>query len=297
MAHHVPVFLHLFFGQGRIVQEHVAQAGRGLVIRCLAAADNGHAVLLALAGAHPHAEAGKVGGDRGHGMGGAFLRRIAPGLVPGGEHAQITGGQHLFVAHVQEAVLAVELGRVEDDLHMVLRPVVQAQTLAGIEDGVVGLVVDVVAADPGAALAGELGRIAADGIGIDPAVPAHDRAQGQYIGLGLAEGRIDHAEGIQEHVDALVVILITAGHEEDAGILGQPAAQQTAGGLQQPLPGSRGQAPVPAVVGDDAQVQTVEGQYIGVRPRKTPASSAVMRLTVVKQSASRAEAVSRSIWP
>ena len=81
-----------------------------------------------------------------------------------------------------------------------------------------------VAADPGAALAGELGRIAADGIGIDPAVPAHDRAQGQHIGLGLAEGRIDHAEGIQEHVDALVVIFIATGHEEDAGILGQLAA-------------------------------------------------------------------------
>ena len=126
------------------------------------------------------------------------------------------------------------------------------------------------AADPEAALAGEFGRVAADGVGIDPAVSAHDRAQGQHIGLGLAEGRIDHAEGVKEHVDALVVIFITAGHEEDAGILGQSAAQQTAGGLQQPL-----------------RVSTS-----GVRPRKTPASSAVMRLTVVKQSASRAEAVS-----
>ena len=266
MAHHVPVFLHLLFGKGGILQEHVAQAGRGLVIRGLAAADDGHAVLIALAGAHPHAEAGEVGGDRGHGMGGAFLRGIAPGLVPGGEHAQIAGGQHLFIAHVQEAVLAVEQGGIEDDLHVVLRPVVQAQALAGIEDGIVGLVVDVMAADPEAALAGEFGRVAADCVGIDPAVSAHDRAQGQHIGLGLAEGRIDHAEGVKEHVDALVVILITAGHEEDAGILGQPAAQQTAGGLQQPLPGSRGQAPVPAVVGDDAQVQTVEGQYIGGTP-------------------------------
>ena len=268
MAHHVPVFLHLLFGQGGILQEHVAQAGRGLVIRGLAAADDGHAVLIALAGAHPHAEAGKVCGDRGHGMGGAFLRGIAPGLVPGGEYAQIAGGQHLFIAHVQEAVLAVEQGRIEDDLHVVLRPVVQAQALAGIEDGIVGLVVDVMAADPEAALAGEFGRVAADCVGIDPAVSAHDRAQGQHIGLGLAEGRIDHAEGVKEHVDALVVILITAGHEEDAGILGQPAAQQTAGGLQQPLPGSRGQAPVPAVVGDDAQVQTVEGQHIGGTPQK-----------------------------
>ena len=263
MAHHAPMFLHLFFGQGGILQKHVAQAGSGLVIGGLAAAEDGHAVLFALAGTHPQTKAGKVGGDGGDGVGGAFLRCIAPGFIPGGEHAQIAGGQHLVITHVQEAVLAVELGRVEDDLHMVLRSVVQAQTLAGVEDGVIGLVVDMMAADPEGALPGDFGRIAADRVGIDPAVPAHDRAQGQHIGLGLAEGRVDHAEGIEKDIDALVVVFVAAGDDEDAGIRGQLAAQQAAGGLQQTLPGGGGQVPVPAVVGDDAHVQAIEGQHVG----------------------------------
>ena len=93
-------------------KSHVAQAGSGLVIGRLAAAEDGHAVLFALAGTHPQTKAGKVGGDGGDGVGGAFLRCIAPGFIPGGEHARIAGrGQHLVITHVQEAVLAVELGQ------------------------------------------------------------------------------------------------------------------------------------------------------------------------------------------
>ena len=119
-------------------------------------------------------------------MRGAFLRRVAPRLIPRGENAQIAGRQHFLVRHVQEAVVAVQQSGIKNDLHMVFRPVVQTEPLAGVQDGVLRLVVYVVAADPVRPLIGDFGRIAAHGIGIDPAVPAHDGAQGEHVGLGLA---------------------------------------------------------------------------------------------------------------
>ena len=82
---------------------------------------------------------------------------------------------------------------------------VQTEPLAGVQDGVLRLVVYVVAADPVRPLIGDFGRIAAHGIGIDPAVPAHDGAQGEHVGLGLAQRLVHARQRVEEHVHALVV--------------------------------------------------------------------------------------------
>ncbi len=110
----------------------------------------------------PEAEAGLIGRDRGHGVGGAFQRGVAPGFVVGGEDPEIASGQGLVVGHIDQAVVAVQIGRDEDDLDPVLGEVPEAEAVAGLQDGIGGLVVQAVGGDwrgsPGSGLAASLWR-------------------------------------------------------------------------------------------------------------------------------------------
>ena len=227
-----------------------------------------NALLLPLRVPHPQAEARQVRGHGGDGVRGAFLRRVAPRLVPRGENAQIAGRQHFLVRHVQEAVVAVQQSGIKNDLHMVFRPVVQTEPLAGVQDGVLRLVVYVVAADPVRPLIGDFGRIAAHGIGIDPAVPAHDGAQGEHVGLGLAQRLVHARQRVEEHVHALVVVFIPPGNDEDPGIRRKLAPQEASRRAKEfgPRPGRN--IPFGAVVGDDPHVEAVGRHHVRGAPQK-----------------------------
>ena len=106
-------------------------------------------------------------------------------------------------------------------------------------------------------------------------MPAHDGAQGEHVGLGLAQRLVHARQRVEEYVHALVVVFIPPGNDEYPGIRRKLAPQEASRRAKEFGPRPDRNVPFGAVVGDDPHVE-----------------AAVMRLTVVKQSASRADAVS-----
>ncbi len=267
-THGNPALRELARLKGGVAEKDAAQGGNRVGVGSLAARKDRHAAFVPLHLAHPEAEAGQVGGHRRHAMGGALLRRIAPRLVPRGEDPEIAGREHFLVFHIQEAVPPVEQGRNKDHLHVVFRTVVQPETLAGVEDGVLRLVVDVVAADPVGALIRGPGRITAHGVGVHAAVPAHDRTQREDVGLGLAQGLVDARQRFQKNVDTLVVVFIASGNDENPRVRGQFAAQEPFRRVQNLRPEALGNRTVLGVVGDDAHVEAVGRDHVGRAAQK-----------------------------
>ena len=95
----------------------------------------------------PETEAGLIGRDRRNGVGRTFQGGIAPGFVVGGKDPEIASGQGFVVGHIDQAVVAVQIGRDEDDLDPVLREVLESETVAGLQDGIGRLIVEAVGGD------------------------------------------------------------------------------------------------------------------------------------------------------
>ena len=192
---------------------------------------------------------------------------VAPGLVPGGEHAEVAAGKHVEVRHIEEAVLAVEHGGHEEHLNGVVFGVVQAVAAAGVEDGIVLGAVELVAGEEavfGMGGIGMHGRIAVHGIGVGAGMAAHHEHEGQHLLAGALEGLLGLGERVDEEVHALVVMLVAAGADEDAGVFGQFAAQELV------HRGEHGGAVLLslfaflAVVEDGGKVEAVGGDHIGL---------------------------------
>ena len=155
-------------------------------------------------GAHPQAEACQIRCHGRHAVGRAFLWRIAPRLIPGGEDAHVAAGEHVVVAQVEEAVVAVELGRVKDDGHLAVRRVCEPQALAAAQDGVAVRIVQVVGGNPVLRSLRPCIGITADCSLVYAVVAAHDGAYGQDVRQVLVLLGIDAGKGFQEDVYALV---------------------------------------------------------------------------------------------
>ena len=215
----------------------------------------------------PHAEAREIRGQGGHGPGRAFLRGVAPGFVPGGEKAHVAGRNDILVGHVQEAVVAVQHGRHKDDLDAPVASVVQAQTAAGVDDGILRGVPGVMGADEGLAIVCGVG-IAGHSRLIDARVPAHDQAERQNGRVRTGQIAIRAGQGFQKDVHALVVHLITAGNGKDAGLLRQLAAQEAFRGF--PHSGAVLQRFLAFLrkIGDHPQVQAIDRDDVGLAAQK-----------------------------
>ena len=261
----------IFPGRGRGL-EHTLVQGRRALFK-VGAAPGHHVHAGARFGfllgelARPHAETGEVRGQGGHGPGRAFLRSVAPGLVPGGEKAHVAGRNDVLVGHVEEAVVAVQHGGHKDDLDAFVAGIVQAQAAAGVDDGVLRGVPGVVGADEGLAVVRGAG-IAGDGRRVDARVAAHDQTENQDGGVRARQILIRAGQGLQKNVDALVVHLVAAGNGEDAGIFRQLAAQETVGGLQDSGPGGQRFFALFRKVGDHSQIQAVDRDDVGLAAQK-----------------------------
>ena len=88
------------------------------------AVDHFHAVLDTGTGAldvvGPQTKAGQVGRDAGHVEGHGLQRGVAPGLVVGGEDAEVVAQYGVVVAEIDDAVVAREVAGHEDEFHVVL---------------------------------------------------------------------------------------------------------------------------------------------------------------------------------
>ena len=141
------------------------------------------------------------------------MRGISPGLVPGGKDPHIAGGKHFKVRHVEKAVVSVQHGGHKHHLHMITLPVAHVQALAGVEDRIMGSVIDMMAGDKSGI--GQCGirncsGFAADGAVIGAGMSTHDETQGQNMGFGILQGLPHGAQGIQKNVHTLVVKFVAA---------------------------------------------------------------------------------------
>ena len=269
-ANGAAALVQLFVGAGGVMHEHVGEVGDHVGIVLALAGDDADAGLgagLLFELANPEAEAGEVGSDGGHAVGGGFMGSVAPGFVPGGEHAEVAAGEHVEVRHVEEAVLAVEHGGHEEHLHGVILGVVQAKAAAGVQDGVVFDAVELVAGEEavlGMSGIGVHGGVAVHSVGIGAGMAAHHEHEGQHLLSSALEGLLGLGEGVDEEVHALVVMLVAAGADEDAGIFGQFAAQELVHRGDHGGTVLLGQLAILAVVEDGGEVEAVGGDHVGL---------------------------------
>ncbi len=89
---------------------------------------------------NPEPETGLVGGYRRYGIGHAFQGGVAPGFIVGRKNAQITSGEGLIIGHIDQAVIAVEIGRKKDDVDSVRRQIFESQAITGLQNRIGRLV-------------------------------------------------------------------------------------------------------------------------------------------------------------
>ena len=136
--------------------------------------------------------------------------------------------------------------------------------MAGREDGIVIDVVDVMRADPLAAVPRHLRGIAGHGVLIHAGMAAHDAAEGQNVALGISQILVHPAEGLQEDVDALVMELVASGNDDDARLFGEFPAQKSLGAAYDSGAVGLGTGALLREIGDDAQVEAVRGDDVGL---------------------------------
>ena len=215
---------------------------------------------VALAGPllRPEAETGLIGRDRRHGVGRAFERGVAPGFVVGGEDPEVASGEGLVVGHIDESVVAVEIGRDEDDLNRVLGKILETEALAGLDDGIEALVLQPVGGD------GRIRRIGLDvalETGDQVGIAAQDEEKGED-GLVRPHLRVQTGEGFEEEVDPLVVEFAAPRDDHDPGIGGQIPGEETAGSGEELIPGLEGGRAVRRQIGDVLHVEAVRGDQV-----------------------------------
>ena len=268
-AHGAAPLIEFFVGAGSAVDDDFGERVHGLGVIGVAAGDDAYAGLNADFVFHladPEAEAGKIGGDGGHAVGGAFMGSIAPGLVPGGEHTEVAAGKHVEIRHVEEAVVPVEQGGNKHDLHVVVLRIVQAEAAAGGENGIIGRVVDLMAGEEARFRHGRIGhhgRIAVYGLFVHAGMTAHHEHEREHLVGGVLHGLLGLGESVEEEIHALVVIFVAAGNDENAGVGGDFAAQQTAHGSKELPAVFQSALAVGAVVVDDGEVEPVVGDDVG----------------------------------
>ena len=110
--------------------------------------------------------------------------------------------------------MAVQIGRDEDDLNPVLRKIFKTETLAGLEDGIGGLVPQSVACN------GRIPRVGLGGVALERGdqirVVAEDENKGDD-GLVRPHLPVQPAEGRQKEVDPLVVEFAASRDQHDSG--------------------------------------------------------------------------------
>ena len=253
------------------------------LVRRVAAFEDNDAFVLALL-ARPKAEARQIAGDGRHSVGRGLLRRITPRLVPRGEDPRVASRQHLVVGHAEEAVLPVQQGGVEDDLHGVLGTVVQPKAGAGVQDRVVDLVENSMSREPEGRVVGFLGGIARERPFVGAVVSVHDGAQGDDGRFARGTRAVQRRGGVEKQIDAFVAELVTPGDEEQAAVFRQRTAQQTADGGENFFLVGGGRGTVAAVIGNGAQAQTVRRHQVGAPAEKR-------RRLVSREGADRRETV------
>ncbi|OPY08051.1 MAG: hypothetical protein A4E67_01070 [Syntrophaceae bacterium PtaB.Bin038] len=232
-------------------------------------------------GEHPGAEARLVDGHGGHGVGGALVGRVAPGLVVRREHPQVAARKEVVVGHVEQAVVPVQAGGVEDDADAVLGAVLEAQAAAGLEDRVRGLVAQAVRRD------GDGGALGPGGAGLEGRhevhVAPHEAQQRQDAGVA-GHFPVQPPQGLQEDVHALVVELVAARGHQDPRVGGQRPSQELRGGGEDPFAGPQGRGSRFGQVRNARHVEAVGRHHVG------RASQEVFRLQP-RDVAHRGEAV------
>ena len=199
-----------------LVQERLDRlGGRGdhLLVGDALARDHDDPVLGAEPrGVGPPAEAGEVGGDRGHADRERFLRRVAPRLVVGRVDAEVGGGEHGLVLAPQQVVVRAQVGRDLHDLDAAAGRVVEAQPRAVRVHRVVLLVEEVVRAQAQRAV--RCGG-ALEALGQLPAhagvAGGHQQERDHPASLAL----LDVGQRVEQQLDALVVELVAARQREE----------------------------------------------------------------------------------
>ena len=105
--------------------------------------------------------------------------------------------------------MPVKHGGHKDDLDASLRPVVESEAAAGVDNGVLRGVPHIMGADEGLAVV-RFSRVAGHGRRVDARVAAHDHAEHQNGGLGAGQVAVGLGQGVQKDVHALVVHLVAA---------------------------------------------------------------------------------------
>ena len=168
---------------------------------------------------HPLAKAGQVGGNGGDAHRHALERGVSPRLIIGWEYRQVEASEQVIIWHVKDAVVAIEVGRHINHLHLVVGLIPESQIVHLAIDGITALVVDGVG-DDGVeephclAAAHSIFQVMASLAG----PPGH-----QHKGHDLATQRAvvtvaKHIHRVEKEVNALVAHLAatTGGHEQRA---------------------------------------------------------------------------------
>ena len=216
--------VHVLVVQQAEVQQRLGDLLFDLLIVVVVAQNDLHARMLALFG-RPETESGQRRGDRRHGEGHRFERRVSPRFVVGGEYGHVHAHQQLVVILVEDAVGLVEVGRNEDHLHLRIGRG-QDAAVEGVNDRVAALVFEVV------------GRVfvlpAVDGLRRIGQMRLQVRARtavggghgdvGQH--LTFEPGRCGQfLERFDEYVDALVAEFVASAGADDQRLLGELFAQ------------------------------------------------------------------------
>ena len=257
---HVPGILHIG-GALRLVQPgDLTDAGLDrlddFVIIGIVALDDRDARmgLLLVMVADPESETGQARGQGRDPERQRLERGVAPGLVVGREEGQVHADEQVVVLHVEDAVVAIEVGRDEVDLHAAAHGIDQAEFAEAAGHLVILGISQVVRSLGRIALVAAIGQFGLQGL-VRAVVGSGDHDEG----VDLPAFPILHlAQGVNEHVNALVAVFIPAADGHENGIGGHVLTGHRAGDFEQAgtgggtllrilLVGGRGEAVLEAV--------------------------------------------------
>ncbi len=210
--------------EAREAQQRIGHGLLHLAVVVVVAAHDLHTRMFAQA-VHPQAEARESRGERGHGESHRFERRVTPRLVIRGEDRDIHARQQFVIAHVEDAVGAVQVGGYEDHPHLrvgrdehavvqraddrVPRHVFEAVRRKGVLRGIDGE-----------------RRIGQPGLQIlaRPRIGRRHGDVGQHLAVEQRIGR-QPLERREEHIEALVAELVAAARAHNEGLAAVLAAE------------------------------------------------------------------------
>ncbi len=205
-------------------QQRIGDLRGDLGVVVVVAADHLHARMRGLL-LDPEAEAGQRRGDRRHGEGHRLERRVAPRLVVGGVDRDVHAHQQFVVVLVEDAVVAVQVGRHEDHLDLRVGRG-EDRTVERAHDRVAVPVLEQMGREAVLPLVDGLRRIGQMGLQVDArtAVAGRHGDVGEHLAVEAVRGG-EALERLDEDVEPLVAELVAAARADDQRIGCELAAE------------------------------------------------------------------------